>query len=74
MSKYATQSEATRILAAGQTHDDMHSGRGVLAEPTHNDIAHKAYDIYVKDGCKQGHCKQNWHQAEHDLRAANHRV
>jgi hypothetical protein len=68
MKKYPNRSEETQILAAGQTHDDMHPGHGVIPEPTHDDIAQRAYDIYVKSDCKQGHCIQNWHQAEHELR------
>jgi hypothetical protein len=73
MSKYMTQTEANQKLAAQQSHSDLHPGQGVKATPTHNDIAKRAYDIYVKSGCKQGHCKQNWHQAEHDLRTADRR-
>jgi ElaB/YqjD/DUF883 family membrane-anchored ribosome-binding protein len=34
MNKYTTQSEATRILAAQQTHSDMHPGHGVISLPT----------------------------------------
>jgi len=37
------------------------------AVPTHDDIARRAYDIYLGNGCKQGHCKQNWRQAEQEL-------
>jgi hypothetical protein len=70
MNKYLNQSEATRVLAAQQTHGDMHPGHGVIATPTHDDIARRAYDIYVATGCSQGQCKQNWHQAENDLRAS----
>ena len=73
MSKYMTQSEATRTLAAQQTHDDLHPGHGVITVPTHGDIAKRAYDIYVNNGRKQGHCKQNWQQAEHDLRTGARR-
>jgi len=73
MNKYTTQSEATRILAAKQTHSDLHAGQGVITMPTHDDIAKRAYDIYVKNGRKQGQCKQNWQQAEHELRTADSR-
>jgi len=73
MNKYTTQSEATRILAAQQTHSDLHPGHGVITMPTHADIAKRAYDIYVKNGCKQGQCKQNWQQAEHELRTGDRR-
>ena len=69
-----TQSEAKRTLAAEQTHDDLHPGHGVIAIPTHDDIATRAYGIYVASGRKQGHCTQNWHQAEYDLRIESRRL
>jgi hypothetical protein len=74
MNKYTTRSEAARTLAAGQTHDDLHTGHGVISMPTQADIANRAYDIYVKSGCKQGHCNENWREAEHELKTANHRA
>jgi hypothetical protein len=70
MDKYTPQSEANRTLAAQQTHGDMHPGHGVIATPTHNDISRRAYDIYIKSGCKDGQCKQNWKQAEHEIQDA----
>jgi Protein of unknown function (DUF2934) len=68
MKQYMNPSEANQVLAAGQTHSDMHPGHGVIAEPTHDDISQRAFGIYIKSGCMQGQCKQNWHQAEHELR------
>jgi hypothetical protein len=62
-----------RDRAAERTDNDLHPGCGVITPPTHDAIAHRAYDIYVKTGCEQGHCKRNWLQAEHELRTANHR-
>lgn len=73
MNKYMTQSEATQILAAQQTYGDLHPGTGVVTMLTHDDIAKRAYDIYVQNGRKQGQCKQNWQQAEHDLRTGDRR-
>ena len=35
-----------------------------VAGPTHDEIASRAYDLYVMSGCRQGQCKQNWRQAE----------
>src|SRR5688572_18066389 len=35
---------------------------------THDDIAQRAHDIYVKNGFQQGQSDQNWQQAERDLR------
>ncbi len=33
-------------------------------EPAHDDVAKKAYAIYLKEGSPQGHAKQNWLEAE----------
>jgi hypothetical protein len=68
MNKYTTQSEANRNLAARQTHGDMHAGPGVINLPKHDEIARRAYSIYVKSGSKKGHCTANWSQAERELR------
>ena len=35
---------------------------------THDQIAERAYDIYVQNGRQEGQCQQNWKQAENDLR------
>jgi hypothetical protein len=35
---------------------------------THDQIAERAYDIYVQNGRHAGQCQQNWEQAENDLR------
>jgi Cu2+-exporting ATPase len=36
-------------------------------KPVQDDVAKKAYDIYVKEGRPQGHAKQNWMDAEKQL-------
>ena len=71
MHNYIDQKEATRILAAGQTHDDMHGGPGVIDPPTHERISRRAHEIFIMSGRKHGQCEQNWHQAERELRAAD---
>lgn len=55
--------------SAVQTAGDA-KGRSGIALPTHDEIAKRAYDIYVKSGHKQGLCNQNWLKAEQELRAA----
>mgnify|MGYP002623916830 CR=1 FL=1 len=35
--------------------------------PTHNDIARRAYAIYIGTGRQHGFCKENWQQAEREL-------
>jgi hypothetical protein len=32
------------------------------------EIAKRAYEIYVESGCVDGRCTENWHQAERELR------
>ena len=73
MHSHLTHSQIPRSVAIEPTHDDLLPGCGVIAMPTHAEIARRAYDIYVKTGCEQGRCKQNWHQAETELRSADHR-
>lgn len=69
MKKHMTRSEATQTLAAREVHSDSHPGLGAITLPAHEDIARRAYEIYFEDGCRQGRCKDNWHQAEHDFRS-----
>lgn len=37
-------------------------------ELSHDDIARRAYAIYLNTGCQPGQCEQNWCQAEAELR------
>ena len=56
------QSEDPGTAASTQT--ASHGGGACITAPTHEDIAKRAYGIYLKTGRKQGQCKQNWQQAE----------
>jgi hypothetical protein len=69
-----THSLSPRPVAIEPEHDDMNPGRGVIAEPTHDQIAERAYGIYLKTGCQHGCCKQNWKKAETELRRAKHQA
>jgi hypothetical protein len=40
---------------------------GAVAAPTHEQISKRAYEIYLKSGCQEGHCRANWEQAEQEL-------
>ena len=35
--------------------------------PTHDEIAARAYEIYIEHGCLPGHDVDNWLQAEYEL-------
>ena len=37
------------------------------APPSHEEIAIRAYYIFLLKGCEHGHCHDNWHQAEREL-------
>jgi len=39
-------------------------------QPTQDEVAKKAYAIYVKEGRPQGHAEQNWADAEAQLQHA----
>jgi hypothetical protein len=74
MHTHLTHSQGPRAGAIEPAHDDMYPGRGVIDMPTHDEIANRAYDLYVKSGRKQGQCNQNWHQAELELRTDDRRA
>ncbi len=40
---------------------------GPKATPPHDDVAKKAYAVYLKEGRPQGHAEQNWLEAEAQL-------
>ena len=48
--------------------DISHSKPVATAAPTNDDIAKRAYQIYVERGCPQGQSEQIWRQAELELR------
>ena len=67
MSKYMTKSKATQMSEMQQVRKVPRSRPGA-ALLTHKDIAKRAYEIYVENGCKQGQTEQNWLQAEQELK------
>ena len=80
MNNYVVQPKPTREFQAPQKSAKPQSGAvsppgspvpstsSSPRTPSHDEIARRAYDIYLKTGSKQGRCKQNWLQAENELR------
>lgn len=70
MSKYMTRSKATQMSDMQQAHKDPHPGQVATATAmlTHEEISKRAYEIYAGNGCKEGQSKQNWLQAEQELK------
>lgn len=68
MTTHAAHPHASPTLTDTHTQHAGSCGNGHPCAPTHDQIAFRAYDIYVKTGRKSGQCKQNWDQAEKSLR------
>jgi hypothetical protein len=41
----------------------------IKAKPSHDEVARKAYDIYLKEGCPQNRDIQHWLEAETQMSA-----
>jgi DUF2934 family protein len=67
MSHHRNHLQTSHVSAGEPAHGGAHAGCCATAKPNHDAIAHRAYEIYVKDGCQKGHCEQNWLQAEKEL-------
>ena len=72
MSKYMTKSKVTQISSMQQAHKALHSGSIPIAVLKHEDISRRAYEIYVENGCKEGHSEQKWLQSEQELSSQQH--
>ena len=68
MSKYMTKSKATQMSEMQQANKASHPGPVATTMLTHKDISKRAYKMYVENGCKEGQSKQNWLQAEQEMK------
>lgn len=59
---------AVLVSSPQQTHGIPRPGPVAAAEPTYEEIAGRAYQIYVEKGCPKGQSEQNWLQAEQEQR------
>jgi len=62
------QSKSTTGSAAKPMHVAVPAKPAIFAEPAHDDIARRAYEIYLARGCADGQDVQDWIQAERELR------
>lgn len=69
MKKPLIPSQTQVAAAMPPLHTAPYPNPAIAVGPTHDDIARRAYDIYVKGGRKQGHSTKNWTEAEQALRA-----
>ena len=68
MKTFMTGSKSTQVYSTQQTHDNGRPKQASPSMPTHDDIARRAYEIYLRNGRRQGKSEQNWLQAEKELR------
>jgi hypothetical protein len=70
MKDFVVQQDSTHASLGTQQRAVPQSGPAkspAAPAPSHDDIARRAHDIYVKKGRQPGQCKQNWQQAEQEL-------
>jgi hypothetical protein len=69
MDKSRTISRSKGALAAQQMASVSCAEPITTAMPSDEDIARRAYDIYIEKGCRQGQGQENWLQAEQELKS-----
>jgi hypothetical protein len=60
--------QSGQVTAPQPIHDIPQSKLAVSVTPAHEEIAMRAYQIYVQLGRPQGQSEQIWQQAEQDIR------
>lgn len=62
------QQQSGQVTAPKPIQDISQSKLSGFVTPSHEEIAMRAYEIYVQLGRPQGQSEQIWHQAEQDIR------
>jgi hypothetical protein len=79
MSRYMNKTKSPQVFIAGQPkaaqasaplpiHEISRPRPVATSTPTHEDIARRAYQIYVEKGHPQNQSEPIWQQAEQDIR------
>ena len=68
MKTLMTESKTAQAYPTQQNPGYGRQGQVVPLMPTHEDIAKRAYEIYINKGHRQGQSERYWLQAENDLR------
>jgi hypothetical protein len=68
MNTVMNKPKKSQVPAPQQVYDISRPKSGSTVKPTNQDIAKRAYEIYVEKGCQQGQCEENWKQAERELK------
>ena len=67
MNTVTNKPKRLQVTDPQQAHDTPRPKSVPTAKPTLEEIAKRAYEIYIEKGCQQGQCEQNWKQAEQEL-------
>ena len=65
----STRKEGGGIALAERPEKPAAGARGQVAAPTQEAVARRAYEIWIKKGRPQGQERQNWLEAEAQLKA-----
>lgn len=65
-------SKITQPFVPQQVDTDPRGRAVAVTMPIQEDIARRAYEIYLEKGCPQGQSEQNWLQAEQEMK--NHQA
>ncbi len=63
-----TSSKTAEAPAAGQNTATERNTTAPRSGPTHEQIARRAYDIFLARGGQHGNPEADWHQAERELK------
>jgi len=67
MSKLMHKTKNTRARIAAEFLETPNIITRPPCRPTQEQIAQRAFQIYVRNGCRQGMSEQDWYQAEKEL-------
>jgi len=68
MKTFMTESKTAQTYPTQQKHGNGRHEQTVPQRPTRDEIAGRAYEIYLKNGRRQGQSERDWQQAEKELR------
>lgn len=67
MKKTTSQTQSTHDYKSNQTTKTRQAQSSNHPIPTHDEIAQRAYELYIMDGRQQDQCLKNWLEAEREL-------
>ena len=70
--KSLTQVVGTPATVPSAMGDDRHAVENLAIEPTHEDIARRAYQLFEERGGEHGRDLEDWFKAERELRQFLH--